>query len=92
MRGEYAGHRCAHLGCRRVAEALGLCGAHYMRRKRGTAMDRPVRSVRPRSLTERLRDAAIEYAEADTAEEFDLAWSHLREAARNYSEAEQVAA
>jgi hypothetical protein len=44
--------------------------------------------MRPRSLTERLRDAAIEYAEAETAEQFDLAWAHLREAARNYSEAE----
>ena len=85
MRGEYAGHRCAHLGCVREAQSLGLCGAHYMRRKRGTAMDRPVRDQRPRTLSEQLRDAAIAYAEAETEQDFQNAWARLRAAAKGYT-------
>jgi hypothetical protein len=48
-------------------------------------MDRPVRSLRPRTLAEQLRDAAIAYAEAETAQEFDNAWARLRQAAKGYT-------
>lgn len=85
MRGEYAGHRCAHVGCVREAQSLGLCGAHYMRRRRGTAMDRPVKTIRPKTVAEQLRDAAIAYAEAETAQDFDNAWARLRAAAKGYT-------
>ena len=84
-RGEYAGNRCSHLGCLREVEARGMCGAHYMRAKRGTPMDRPVRVQRPRTLAEQLRDAAIAYAEAETCQEFDNAWARLRAAAKSYT-------
>ena len=42
---------CAAPGCVRPATARGMCQAHYNRRARGTALDRP---VRPRSAAARL--------------------------------------
>ena len=85
MRAENDSRRCAHLGCLRDAQSRGFCGAHYMRQKRGTAMDRPVRTLRPRTLAEQLRDAGIAYAEAESAREFDNAWARLRAAAKAYT-------
>lgn len=47
MQQRLSGKRCAIDGCTNVVKCKGLCGTHYSRKRKGTRMDKPIRSQLP---------------------------------------------
>lgn len=45
--------RCTVRGCHKIEKAGGLCGMHYERRRAGTVVDRPSRTLNARAKLER---------------------------------------
>lgn len=71
---------CSFEGCPNEAKRGGLCWAHLKQRSRDDGRLQEVRR-RPESRIERLTEAALAYAAAETEEEFRRARDNLRKSA-----------
>lgn len=65
------------------ADADGLCAGHRQQRKRGQRLTSL--QQRPKTPLDRVREAALTYAEAEADEDFDRADDNLRKSAVAYT-------
>jgi hypothetical protein len=72
--------------CPKPAARAGLCWGHMKRLQRGQAVA-PALTERPKSKLERLTEAALTYAEAESDEEFERAAENLRKSAELFGAA-----
>jgi hypothetical protein len=85
--------QCSVDGCERVfvpgrsGGGRGMCGTHYQRWRRGTPLTTPIHRYRVEAI-ESLREAALAYAEAETADDLDRAERRLRGAAVTFANRE----
>lgn len=79
---------CCVADCVREATSGAYCYLHRKRLQRGMPLHSPVHA-RGRGLWERLSEAALEYADAETEEDAATAEVHLRAAARNYGNGQE---
>lgn len=75
---------CSVDGCPNPAAKSGLCEGHVKRRTRGQVVSAALK-LRPRSPLERLTEAALAYANAESDDEFDRAKDNLRKSAAAFA-------
>ena len=73
---------CQESGCLERADRSGLCWTHYNRRRGQSNATGPV--TKKLSPWERLAEAALNYAAADSEDDYQRATHGLRNAAKQY--------